>query len=199
MNFKLFNDDTIIAPLKCGTRYMEKVFGDSSSRITSNDLKGRLFIKNLKVIVIREPMDHLISALHTVILRQVELDDRVKIKNILGEFVLFNETITKNVHWDMNMYEDLYWYWRRNRHNTDVINLNDLSPYIKQLNFTEVDYDFNDYNFNGSQLWCSKEDLMLFIKSNYEEEWEDLMEQINESNIFYNHLINKEVLEIKLI
>jgi hypothetical protein len=97
------------------------------------------------------------------------------------------------------MYKDLYWYWRRNRHNTDVINLNDLSSYIKQLNFTEVDYDFNDYNFNGIQLWCSKEDLMLFINSNYKEEWEDLMEQINESNIFYNHLINKEVLEIKLI
>jgi len=200
MNYKLFNDDSILAPLKCGTRYLEKVFGEPSSQISSHAIGGKLFIENLQTIVVRQPFEHLSSALHTEILGSIQTNEETDIKDILDEFLSFDPLNKQNTHWDKNMYKNLYWYWRRNRERTDVIDLKDLSSYLQKLKIKKIEnYDSNEYNFNHYKFWCSKEDLMLFIKTNYKKEWENLMEQVDNSNVFYNHLINKEVIEIKLI
>jgi hypothetical protein len=200
MNYKLFNDDSILAPLKCGTRYLEKVFGEPSSQISSHAIGGKLFIENLQTIVVRQPFEHLSSALHTEILGSIQTNEETDIKDILDEFLSFDPLNKQNTHWDKNMYKNLYWYWRRNRERTDVIDLKDLSSYLTRLKIKKIEnYDSNEYNFNHYKFWCSKEDLMLFIKTNYKKEWENLMEQVDNSNVFYNHLINKEVIEIKLI
>lgn len=200
MNYKLFNDDSILAPLKCGTRYLEKIFGEPSSQISSHAIGGKLFIENLQTIVVRQPFEHLSSALHTEILGSIQTNGETDIKDILDEFLSFDPLNKQNTHWDKNMYKNLYWYWRRNRERTDVIDLKNLSSYLKGLKIKKIqNYDSNEYNFNHYKFWCSKEDLMLFIKTNYKKEWENLMEQVDNSNVFYNHLINKEVIEIKLI
>ena len=200
MNYKLFNDDSILVPLKCGTRYLEKVFGEPSSQISSHAIGGKLFIENLQTIVVRQPFEHLSSALHTEILGSIQTNEETDIKDILDEFLSFDPLNKQNTHWDKNMYKNLYWYWRRNRERTDVIDLKDLSSYLTRLKIKKIEnYDSNEYTFNHYKFWCSKEDLMLFIKTNYKKEWENLMEQVDNSNVFYNHLINKEVIEIKLI
>jgi hypothetical protein len=200
MVYKLFNGDTIIAPLKCGTRYLERVFGVPTSEIASYNLKSNLFIPNLKTIIIRPPIEHLISALHTEILGFLRKNEGGDIKEILNTFVSFDPKNWQNAHWDKNVYPDLYWYWRRNRNYVNVIELKNLSSHLKELKIKKLPkYDSNDYDFNNYKYWCSKDDLMLFIKANYKKEWDNLIEQVGVSTIFYDYLINKEVIDIKLI
>ena len=60
-------------------------------------------------------------------------------------------------------------------------------------------YDLKDYDFHTYQFWCTKDELMLFIKTNYPDQWSNLIEQFKTAEMFYNTLINKELIEIKLI
>ena len=206
MVFKLFNDNTILAPLKCGTRYLEKVFGAPTSEIACYNLKSTLFMPTLKTIIIRPPIEHLISALHTEIIGLLRENKEGDIKKMLNTFVSFDPKNWQNAHWDKNVYPDLYWFWRRNRNYINVIELNNLSSYLKGLKIKKLpkydskEYDFSkEYYVHDYDYWCSKDDLMLFIKTNYRKEWDNLMEQVGLSTIFYDYLINKEVIEIKLI
>lgn len=200
MIFKLFNGNTILAPLKCATRYLEEVFGIPSSIISSNQLKINLFTPNLKTIIIRPPIEHLTSALHTELLGFIENNKEGDIKEVVMEFVSNGSNISQNAHWDKNVYSDLYWYWRQNRSRVNIIELNNLSLYLNELKIKKIpEYDSKNYNFNTYKYWCSKDDLMLFIKTNYQNEWNNLMEQVGVSTIFYDYLINKEVVEVKLI
>jgi len=200
MVFKLFNENTILAPLKCGTRYLERVFGAPTSEIARSELKERIFIPTLKTIIIRPPMEHLVSALHTEILGFLRENKGGDIKEMLMTFISNGTEIWQNSHWDKDIYSDVYWYWRRNRKYVNVIELKNLSSHLKELKIKKLPkYDSNDYDFNHYKYWCSKDDLMLFIKTNYKKEWNDLMEQVGVSTIFYDYLINKEVIEIKLI
>jgi len=200
MVFKLFNGDTILAPLKCGTRYLEMVFGEPTSEMASYTIKSNLFIPTLKTIIIRPPIEHLISALHTEILGFLRENKAADIKEILMIFISNGTEIWQNSHWEKDVYRDLYWYWRRNRKYVNVIELKNLSSHLKELKIKKLPkYDSNDYVFNNYKYWCSKDDLMLFIKTNYKIQWDNLMEQVGVSTIFYDYLINKEVIEIKLI
>ena len=200
MVFKLFNDNTILAPLKCGTRYLEKVFGEPTSEIACYNLKTNLFMPTLKTIVIRPPLEHLISALHTEILGFLQNNKDGDIKEMLNTFVSFDPKNWQNAHWDRHVYSDLYWYWRRNRNYVNVIELNNLTSHLKELKIKKLPkYDSKEYDFSKYDYWCSKDDLMLFIKTSYRKQWDNLIEQVQYSTIFYEYLINKEVIEIKLI
>ena len=201
MVYKLFNENTIIAPLKCGTRYLERVFGEPTSEIASYTLKKNLFIQTLKTIIIRPPMEHLFSALHTEILGFLRENKEGDIQEVLKTFITNNAIDSlQNTHWDKNIYSDLYWYWRRNRDYVNVVELNNLSSHLKGLKIKKLPkYDSKEYDFNHYDYWCSKDDLMLFIKTSYRREWDNLIEQVGVSTIFYDYLINKEVIEIKLI
>jgi len=196
MVFKLFNDNTILAPLKCGTRYLEKVFGEPTSELACYNLKTNLFIPTLKTIVIRPPLEHLISALHTEILGFLQNNKDGDINEMLNTFVSFDPKNWQNAHWDKNVYSDLYCYWRRNRNYVNVIELNNLTSHLKELKIKKLPkYDSKEYNFSNSKYdyWCSKDDLMLFIKTSYRKEWDNLIEQVGVSTIFYDYLINKEI------
>lgn len=200
MILKLFNENTILAPLKCGTRYLEMVFGAPSSEMACHTLNRNLFIPNLKTIIIRPPIEHLISALHTEIIGLIENNKEGDIKEVVMQFVSNESNRWQNAHWDKNAYSDLYWYWRRNRDSVNIVELNNLSLYLNELKIKKIPkYDSKNYDFNSAKYWCSKDDLMLFIKTNYQKEWNNLMEQVGVSTIFYDYLINKEVIEIKLI
>lgn len=218
MTYQIFdiNDYKILAPLKCGTRYLEMCLGKPETT-TSYMFKETLVNTKIKKIIIREPYEHMISALHTLILTEIQenhLNKSTEIEhNDLNKQTIpyddvfkkyFNQLNSINIeeqngHWSNSIYKELYFYWRRNRGYVDILHLNDLTDFLKQEGFSKVKFKASDYNFNNYNYWCSKEDLMLFIMENYENEWVLLMLQIDESNIWYNRLMDKEVIEIKLI
>lgn len=207
MTYQIFdiNDYKILAPLKCGTRYLELCLNEPET-ITSYIIKKTLVNTEIKKIIIREPYQHMTSALHTLILTEIEKNrlnnEKVPYDNVFTKYLNQFNAIRieeKNGHWCNLIYEELYFYWRRNREYVDIIHLNDLNEFLKQEGVYKVEFKSEDYNFNYYNYWCSKEDLMLYIKQNYENEWASLMLQVDESNIWYNYLMNKEIVEIKLI
>jgi hypothetical protein len=204
MRLKLYNN-SLLVPLKCGTRYLDTIFNDESISFDTRGFREHLFLPNVTDIVIRPPMEHLTSALHTAILTAYNDTERNKdididLTSIIDEFCLYKKNDIQNTHWRCDLYETLYWLWRRNRNTINVIELKDLSLYLEKLNIKKLPkYDSKDYDFHTYQFWCSKDEIMLFIKTNYTDQWKNLMEQIINAEIFYNALINKELIEIKLV
>ena len=204
MHLKIYNN-TLLTPLKCGTRYLDMVFNHTGIGFDISEFKKTLFLPNITDIVIRPPLEHLTSALHTAILTayndtERDKDISVDLTSVIDEFCTYEKTDNQNTHWRHDIYETLYWLWRRNKNKISIIELKDLSLYLEKLNIKKLPkYDSKDYDFHFYPNWCTKDEIMLFIKTNYPDQWKNLMEQVINTEIFYNALINKELIEIKLI
>jgi hypothetical protein len=204
MHLKLYNN-SLLVPLKCGTRYLDMVFNHTGVGFDIINFKKSLFLPNVTDIVIRPPMEHLKSALHTMILTAYndtkrDKDVPVDLLPIINGFCSYEKTDLQNGHWRYDLYETLYWCWRRNKNNINIIELKDLSLYLQKLNIKKLPkYDSKDWDFHFHPNWCTKDEIMLFIKTNHIEQWNNLMKQVEDSNVFYNSLINKELIEIKLL
>ena len=202
MKISFFNDNTILAPLKCGTRYLIECFGEESSTTTTSNLNRSLYHPNLKTIIVRSPYEHLESALHTELIKLFEHSSNTHgsdVEGVLQKFKSNPNEIEGTTHWSYHVYEKLYWYWRRNRKYIKVVELNELTNYLKGIKKKLPKYDPENYKFNHYSYWCSKEDLMLFVKTNYKSIWDDLMEQVKISNKWYELLVTETPIEIRLI
>ena len=199
MSFILFKNDKILAPLKCGTRYLQKCLNESGKSMSVFDIRSNLSIENLNTIIVRPPFEHMISALFTELQKSFKEDGSVDMKQF--ELILnrFKQTESNNeyYHWNIGIYDKLYWYWRRNHEYVDVVELKNLTDFLISKNINVVSYSENDYNFRHS--FYKKDDLLLFVKMNYEDIWNELLEQVKYSLLYYNCLINKTILEVKLI
>jgi len=197
LRLKIYNKGTILAPLKCGTRFLDETFGGCEEEISLEELMlNQSFLKNIELIVIREPYKHIESALHTEILGKWRNSNEHSIKDaeeILQNFMYKeNDGIEGGTHWSFYLYKNLYLYWRRNKNKIQVIGLEQLSSYLKSKDIQIPEYFSNNYDFNHYEYWCSKEDLMVLIKSNYPHIWDDYMLQLKELEIYYNALINNK-------
>jgi len=199
MSFKLFKNSKILVPLKCGTRYLEKCLQEPGEHIMVKDIRSKLFINDLETIIVRTPFEHMTSALFTELQRGFKEDGSVDMEQfeiILDKFKYIKGKIVDG-HWSRDVYDNLYWYWKRNYKNIEIVKLENLTDFLISKNIELVTYSANDYNFDRS--FYAKDDLLLFVKINYEDLWDDLMEQVEYSLLYYNALINRTLLEIKLI
>lgn len=202
MKLCFFNDNTILAPLKCGTRYLIETFGEESSTTVTSSLNRSLYHKNVKVIVVRPPYEHLESALHTELIKLFQdrqNPNETEILNVLEGFKSIPHLSDGTTHWSYHIYEQMYWYWRRNQKYIKVIELKDLTIYLKTVKKKLPKYDADNYTFKYYSYWCPKKDMMLFVKENYKSIWNDLMEQVVISNKWYELLITETPIEIRLI
>jgi hypothetical protein len=205
MTIRSYNNDTIIAPLKCGSRFLDKIFGKNDDGYTLYTLKRNLFSSKEKAIIVRSPMEHLTSALHTEIINaynntERDIDTPVDILSIIDTFIYKGpHQAHQNAHWHRELYETIYWYWRRNRNNVKIVNLTDLSTYLTSIGIETPEHKKEEYNFSKFKFYCSVDELILFVQSAYPDEWKNLSHQIEYATIFYNHLINEEIIPIKFI
>ena len=214
MSFKFFRNSKILAPLKCGTRYLEKCLNESGEFISVFDIKSNLYIKNTNTIIVRPPFEHMTSALFTELYHSIYENDTSNIEqleNILNSFIhteCDKHTESNYPHWCKDVYDNLYWYWRRNFKCIDVVELKNLSDFLISKNINLVPYSADNYNFknvirlddnNLRHVFYKQEDLLLFVKMNYTDMWNELLKQVEYSEIYYNALINRTLLEIKLI
>ena len=70
MHIKVY-ESSIMAPVKCGTRYLTHNNLKETHSISVFDLGKRFQIKGLKWMIVRNPIEGFISALHTDILHIV--------------------------------------------------------------------------------------------------------------------------------
>lgn len=185
MVIKIYND-TILTPVKCGTRYLDKIWEDK--RVYSGHEKYLKFPK-VKYIIVREPMSHLISALHTETLEWINrYTDKDDFYHQLGEFISEQGA----THWCFPFYEYLYYY--RNKHGKDieVVKLENLTELLKKLGHN-IEYTAEEYSFKNYEKWWTKEELFQILKDRYPKEINLLIKKVKVQTEYYNKLINNEI------
>lgn len=190
MVVKIYNN-TILTPVKCGTRYLDKVWEDN--RISFGHQKYLKFPK-VKYIVVREPMSHLISALHTETLEWVNVyTNEDDFYHQLGEFIS-EEGAT---HWCVPFYEYFYYYRNKYGNDVEVVKLENLTNLLNQLGY-DVEYTPEEYHFKKYKKWWSKDELFQMLKDMYPNEINLLIDKVKIQTEYYNKLINNEIDSTKI-
>jgi len=190
MVFRLFDNKILTTP-KCGTRYLSKIWTSvyfNYNKFNKGDW-NEFFNKNLvntEYLIIREPIEHFKTALHTEFIYHTSLYDyNIDLKTYLDRLILLGE----NFHWSYNMYEVMYWIYIKNDKKIKIIHLSFLTDFIKKQGYN-IEYTPSDYNFNDSENWINKDDFFNKLLKDFPIQLEILLKQINEQNIFYNKIIN---------
>lgn len=185
MDIKIYNN-IIMVPVKCGTRYLDKIW--EHQRIELSHAQYLRFPK-VKYMVIRDPMEHLITAIHT---------QTVKFINEFGKRDVFLESLndfinpTGTTHWCVSFYEYLYYYRNKYGEDVQIVKLENLTELLKDLGF-DIKYIPEEYHFKKYKDWMSKTELFELLKNNYPNEINWLLDKVKTQNIYYNKLINNEI------
>ncbi len=199
MRFKIFNNQ-ILVPLKCGTTYMEIVYPNNVVDAGYDEL---LYIKDITTIIIREPLEHLQSALHTELLGWYHLHPNERLSTetvtpLIKNFINTDLNPFGTTHWDINYYEHLYKFWKQNRNTLKVVHISDLTDFIKKE--YEIDIPHNKFSYGIPALsskfkyvYTTKQKLSKWIEETLPELWNELVKDLPKANKFYNLIINKKI------
>jgi hypothetical protein len=174
--FTYENGLDIIAPLKCGTRWLE----EKTNPIKIEELYTTNKIQNITkdtYWVYREGREHLVTALRTEIRTALEfgVDD---VDSIMNFFL--NGTAG---HWSPMLFRYMYSYWNRIEFN--VIELNDLSNLFVGVEYDSKNYDMNHY----TKTKHTKEDIIQLVGST---KMNKLYEQSDIDWVWLTKILNKE-------
>lgn len=181
--FQYENGLDIIAPLKCGTRWLE----NETNPIKIEELSGLHKIKNLTkdtYFLYRDGKEHLLSALKTEIRGAIEFNNG-DVNQIISSFL--NGTAT---HWSPIIFEFMYIYW--NRIEFKVIELNHLSNL-----FPGIPYDSNNYNMNYYHK--SNDDISKILEMISKKDLDILYDLIEKYKPYLTKILNGEHGPIKFI
>ena len=201
MQFKIFNNQ-ILVPLKCGSTYMEMVYPENIIDVSYTNLPQ---FKDVTAIIIRDPFDHLQSALHTEILMECwEFNKLLSIETvipIIKKFINTDLNPRGSTHWDVNYYENLYKFWKRNRNTIKIIHISELSSFLKENYDVDLIHDKFSYGIpalvaNFKYKFTSKQKLSKWIEETLPDMWNNLIRDIPKADKFYNLMINGEISEI---
>lgn len=173
-----YNNGTIFAPHKCGTKYLNKIFNcpKHDNVFNLNDL----YLFDFKWLIVRDPYEHLLSALTSVYNnRQLLITlDELMIKFING----------MDIHWMPDFYKIILSY--SENHFLTLVRLSDLTFFIEhELKLIAPKFLANTY---GTQiLRSSKDELINKIKTEYPSEWDTLMKLVDVERTYYNLLFDR--------
>ena len=185
MVIKIYNN-IIMAPVKCGSRYLDKVW---ESERTEYIHYQYLKFPKVKYIVIREPMSHLITALHTETVGFInEFGRRDDFYHQLNDFI----SVDGATHWCVPFYEYLYYYRNKYGEDIEVVKLENLTGLLKNLGHN-IQYVPEEYHFKKYEKWWSKEDLFKMLKEMYPKEINWLIDKVETQKIYYEKLLNNEI------
>jgi hypothetical protein len=197
MRFHIVNNE-ILVPLKCGSTYLERIYPNNIGDIGYNDLSN---LKGISTIILREPIEHLQSALHTELLGWLQNNPTEKISTktmipLINNFITHELNPYGTTHWDVHYYEHLYKFWKRNRNTLKVIHVSDLTNFIKQKYEIDIPHDKFSYGISayGGEFkyrYTTKQKLAKWIEETLPELWDKLIKEIPKAEKFYNHLINE--------
>jgi hypothetical protein len=187
MGFKLF-DNRILAPLKCGTRYLSKAY----TFVNFNYYEVTDF-SNIEYLIIREPYELLKSALHTEYILYEEINNsEINLSNYLDKLILINYCS----HWSYYMYEQMYWIYFKNRKKIKVIHLSNLTDFMKQNGYN-MKYIQSNYNFQDYKNWINIDDFFNKLLKEFPTQMEILLEKVNIQTLFYNRIPKYTIEKIK--
>lgn len=179
MDIKLF-DNRILAPSKCGTRYLRKVYSDIRFDL------NKCNVNTITHIVVRNPYEHFESAIHT---------EYLNYKNTYNSTEHINHiicgAISKNGigHWHPNTYQFLYSIFIKNP-KIQIIDLINLSTFLNSEGHSIV-YDKSEYDWSDLDVWESKDDILQKLKINFKSEFEIIDKKLKLEFDYYTKLLNE--------
>lgn len=175
-NIRHYNNGTILTPHKCGTKYLNKVFNVSGSEnvIWYKDL----FTYDFKWLIVRDPYEHLLSAITTVFNTKHNSRDLI---NILTRFI-----DGRDAHWNNTFYQVMLPHSLI--HPFKLVELSNLTHFVEHELGLNAPPFLNRY---GTQIiYMSKDSLVNKIKLEYSSEWEILMKLVELEKSSYRMLFN---------
>jgi hypothetical protein len=209
MTINIFKGIYLVPP-KCGSRFFDEHWGDRKilkpgSKLGSSDwvnvinrefidlfeLKDSKFVDKIEFIVLREPFEHIKTALHTEFInywngfnRNGDITETDLLHSISKE--------DSQSHWHRHIFRELYLFILKFKKPPTIIMLNNLNNFLQNElnenysnNFSKKKYDFSEY-----KIYMSKDDLWdIYIKYNHPKEWLRLSNLLEGDEFFYNKLI----------
>ena len=194
MNMKIF-DGRIVVPLKCGTRYCERIFSTYDLVWDYHWYPNKDILNQSYWIVYRHPIKHLISALQTEMLMVFNHRDDSSIGMVLDRFLSDGGT----GHWSNQICQDLYNHWSNNHRKVNLIEIENLSSTLESLGYGVVEFDESDYAFKTQPNLKSKEECVEYVKTHHPTEWELLYSYALKDVVYYEKLNNRERVIPKII
>lgn len=183
MDIKIF-DNRILAPSKCGTRFLRKVYSDKRFDINSDN------ISNITHIVIRNPYEHFESALYTEYLNYKNSNTNlIHINHIMSRGASTSNGIG---HWHPQLYRFLYSIFNKNR-SIKVIDLSELSSFLQSEGY-DIPYDKSEYDWSSFSIYESKEDVLKSLKVEFTNEFKIIEDKLKIEHIYYDNLLKLQVL-----
>lgn len=192
VNVKVY-DIGIIAPCKCGTRFLDSVCTLTHDISETSIFKNREWKGFAGWIIYREPYEWMVSALHTEILNRKEWEG---VEDILERFLREGGT----THYSDTTFKRM-WEWLSMNRKCKGVPLSQLSKLLRTLGveasevWREMDWEFRHLD----KKWMSKEDVVRMIQKGYPIEWEWLLTCVKDEEVYWNRIVNGEWKEIKLI
>jgi hypothetical protein len=174
--FTYENGLDIIAPLKCGTRWLE----EKTNPIKIEELYTTNKIQNITkdtYWVYRVGREHLVTALRTEIRTAIEFR-KENTNSIIDGFINGIGT-----HWSPELFKYMYSYW--NRIDFNVIELNHLSNLFIGVEYDSKNYDMHHY----TKTKHTKEDIIELVGST---KMNKLYEQSDRDSVWLIKILNKE-------
>ena len=217
MDVSIYHKKWII-PAKCGSRYLDKAFGVTEqdnfgfsgihNKIQMNvwrnsilnspytkiaaqsDKIFQFWILPITHIVLRNPLSHLFSALHTDLWGH--LDEPIRaiglVKGNRGlEEILLKYTTTGTGHWSPHLHYNVYMLLQK-RPDIQIVPLNKLSELVESVGL-KMDYVPDEYNF--SKMEFSREDIINWVKTEYPSIWKRIWELYESDAVWMNKIGEK--------
>jgi hypothetical protein len=207
MTVNIFKDKIIVPP-KCGSRFFEEHWGNRKvlkpgSKIGSDnwieiinrkqhpiqDLKNSEWIDVVEYIVLRNPYEFMVSAIHTEFIAHWNnssyggWDEEELIHSVIKE--------DSQSHWHRHFFKELYLFALKCKKRPTIIMLDDLNDFMENemgesysKGFTKSKYDFSNY-----PLWLSKDELLnTYLKEKYPHHWDRFSFYLKGDEFFWEQL-----------
>ena len=180
----------ILVPPKCGSRFFNENWGNRKvlkpgSKLGSDDwieiinrehmeihgLKNSDWVDTIEYMVVRNPMEFMISAIHTEF-----MDKWNNYSTLVDEEELIGEIVSENSqsHWHRHFFRELYLFALKFKKPPTIIMLDDLNDFMNNVmneDYTEG-FTKKKYDFSNSPIWLSKEDLIEnYLQTKYPQHW----------------------------
>jgi|688.fasta_scaffold03480_12 hypothetical protein len=202
MKLYVFNKQ-ILTPPKCGSRFLYEVYNIDREYIDLFDIIKIPLTSNIKWVVLRTPMDLLISALHTEFIEwcwnrksQSLLGGLSKENKFLEEKKLLNKfiiDINSQLHWHHQLFKYLYLFGVSLPTPPTIVMLDDLNDFLtKEMGIEKLPiFDEVKYNFSNYPIWLSKSELIQYLIKTYPQQWIEINTLLKTDELFWYKIQNQ--------
>jgi hypothetical protein len=195
MKLKIYQN-SIVAPLKCGTRFLDSIW--NPLLIHENDLYSYCLNNKINYIVLRPPLEHFKAAIQT---ETIGMLIQYKTGNRFDNFrKTYIDNLAKNEntrHWSNTFYELILKIKEKTTKNIDIIKLENLSEFVNSNLGYVIEYKKESYNFVNEEYFIDREEVFNFYKNQSPNSFKKILKLIDVQTEIYENLILQNSIKTK--